>query len=155
MSHLKVIIIAVVAAVIAFFSADYLEPQSASLKMEYEKRLNFVKSKPPAEITEEERAELEAMFLQLNSAKNIEAEMKQIVLGHGLFFLLTLPLAFFSAHKLAMNNNNILAAGGLIGLVFIISGQVITGAILGATFVVTGLSKNQRALRAAAAAKSN
>jgi len=150
MAHLKVFVIAVIAFVMAFVSADLLEPASATLKVEYEKKLTHIKSKPPAEITEEERAELEAMFLQLNSAKNIETEMKEIVLGHGLFFLLMLPLAFFTAHKLTMNNNNVLASAALIGLAFIISGAVITGAILGAVFAVTGLSKNQRALRAAA-----
>ena len=150
MAHLKVIVITIIAFTIAFISTPLLVPESAYLKADYEQRLTAIKSKPVEEITEAERAELEAMFQQLNSAKNIQAEMKQIVLSHGLFFLLVIPLAFFSAQKISLTNNSILAAAALIALGFIVSGAVITGAILGAIFAMTGLSKNQRALRAAA-----
>ncbi len=147
MIYLKVFVIAAVALVVSFSAAKLLEPSNAPLMAEYQQKLAELKAKPDA--TEQEMAELEAMFRQINSAKNIEAELKEIVFKNGIFYALTIPLAWLVALKLPMSNNGVLASAALISLAFIIVGFVISGALLGAVFAMAGLTKNQKALRAA------
>jgi len=147
MIYLKVFAIAAVALMISFNSATLLEPSNAPLMAEYQQKLSELKAKPDA--TEQEMAELEAMFRQINSAKNIEAELKELVIKNGIFYALLFPLTLLAALKLTMSNNGVLASAALIFLAFILGGFVISGALFGAVFAMAGLSKNQRALRAA------
>jgi hypothetical protein len=148
MVYLKVLIIAVVAFVISFASVDLLAPSSEPLLLEYKQKYAELKAKP--EVSDEELAALDAMFQQLNSAKNIEADFKEVVIKGSVFFALVLPLVFMSARLVNMSNNGFLAAAALIGLAFIAVGSVVSGGLLGAIFAVTGLSKNLNAQRSAA-----
>ncbi len=146
-ARMKIAVVTVVALLIAFASSYLVQTSNGPLMAEYEQRLNAAKSKRV--VSDEEKAELEAMFRQLNSAENIQQELAETVVKNGLFFLITIPLAFLAGRKLAMTNNDILATAALIAVSFILVGFLISGALLGAVFAVTGLSKNQKALREA------
>ncbi len=148
MVYLKVFVITAIALLISLVSVKLLEPSNAPVMVEYKQKLDELKANPNA--TAEDKAEIDAMFRHINSKESIQAELIEIVVKNGIFYLLTIPLAWFVARKVSMNNNGVLSAAALMALMFMVCGMVITGALLGAIFAITGLSKNQKALREAA-----
>lgn len=134
----KVILLALLAFAIAWWSTPLREPSTASIRIAYEQFYAELQAKQ--QVTAADQQRLESLFRQLNAKDTIETELTEIVVRNGVFFLLMVPAVFLAARKLGLGKQQVLAVAGLMGVAFIIQGAVISGAFLAALFAIVGLS---------------
>lgn len=136
--YLKVLLVGLVAWGLAVVSSHLLLPQSAIAKAEYEVKYHELINK--AEVTKEDKDELEVLFRALNSEENIKNDLISIGIKYGIFFLLLIPAIIWAARNINLENNAVIASSGLIFLSFILVGSAVVGGVFAALFCVIGIA---------------
>lgn len=109
---------------------------------EYEQLYKAIAARD-GEPTEAERAQLEAMFLQINSADKIQAQVLDKVLRYSLFLGLLLPLVFVLGRKVDMSRDGVFAVCGVSFAAFIVAGSILIGALVATLFFIANQSKRR------------
>ncbi len=136
--YIKVFFVCLAAFAIAIASGNFLMPQSAIVKAEYEAKYNELKSK--SEITAADKKELDELFQQLNAKSNIKDDMIAIAVKYSLFLLLMIPLIIFVGRSINLSSTAIIASSGLIFLSFILAGLAVIGGLFATLFCISGIS---------------
>lgn len=142
--YLKVIIVAFCTFVIAMLAGKYVQLSSTEALHLYQQKYQELSNK--IDVTKEEKLELDSLFKKLNSAENIKADLINFIVKYSTLFLVLVPLTIIAAKQLKLEDGPMFAASGLIFLAFIISGLMVTGAIIGSLFfIVSATCKKGRA----------
>lgn len=141
-TYLKIAAVALCALVIAMIASRYVQLSSTEALREYEQKYQELSAKP--NVTEAEKQELDALFKELNSAKNIKADMIDFAIKYSTLFLALIPLTVHAAKQLRLEDSPMFAASGLIFLSFILAGLLVTGAILGSLFFIASVTYRKR-----------
>lgn len=134
---LKITLIALAGAVLAIISNPLLQPSNARAKLEYQRMYQELSKQP--EVSAQEKQRLDTLFRQINAKENVQRELLELIVRNGVFFLIVAPLAALTARRSRLDNNGVLAAAGLVFMVFIVAGQAVHGALYATVFVLFGI----------------
>lgn len=130
--YIKLILIALFAALFAFAAHQFLQTNASRAMQEYESLHQTLSQKEV--VTSEERLQLEKLFREINSEANIKTALKETVIRYTLFILMLVPAVIIGARVAKLNKDYSLYAAGIIFLAFILSGSVIIGALSATLF---------------------
>lgn len=140
--YLKVALVALAALFIAMIANQCVQLPSAPTLRQYEQKYQELSRR--SEVTEAERRELERLFRELNSAKNIKSDLIGFGVRYGALFLALIPLTLYAAKWLKLEEGPMFATSGLIFLAFILSGLMVVGAIMGTLFFMASVAASKR-----------
>lgn len=147
-TYLKVVFVTLAALLIALIASRYVQLSSAPTLRQYE--LKYQELSHKSAVTEAERRELETLFRELNSAKNIKADLIGFGVKYSTLFLVLVPLTLYAAKWLRLEEGPMFATSGLIFLAFILSGLMVVGAIIGTLFFMASVAASKRGSAAGA-----
>lgn len=137
-NYLKVVAVAIVAILLAVVASRLLQSSSDELLNAYETKYQSLAGKQM--VSDAERAELDALFKELNSTQRIQSDLLEFAVRHALLFLLFIPITLYGAKSLALDDAPMYLASALIFLAFILADLMVAGAIMGALFFIASAS---------------
>ena len=141
-STIKITLICLLTGLFAFASPQVFFTEGDRVADEYELLYKSIAARG-GEPTEAERAQLEALFLQINSADKIRAQVLDKVMRYSLFLGLLLPLVFILGRKVEMSRDGVFAVCGVSFAAFIVAGSILIGALVATLFFIANQSKRR------------
>lgn len=142
--YLKMALLLLGTALLAVAASRFVQLSSTETLRLYEAKYQELASKPS--VTAEERQELDRLFKELNSAKNIRADLIDFAVKYAALFLVVVPLMIYAAKWLAFDDTPTMVASGLVFLIFILAGLMVSGAIFASVFFIASVTFRKRRL---------
>lgn len=141
-TSIKVILICLLASAFAFSAPKVFFTEGDQVKIEYEDFYKKIIAKE--EPSDADKKQLEAMFLKINAATNIQAEVIDKAIRYALFLGVLLPLMFIIGRKVNLSREGVFAVCGVTFAAFIVAGSILIGALAATLFFIASQSKSKK-----------